>query len=314
MSEPEIIGAVVQKSLEEISPELRKKLLQKEIFNRWEEIFKTLADKIFPVQIQGETLIVTSTDGAVLDALKFGAENFVKLINEKISPGMPIISDIKFGRSFDTPQIKKLPAKTETDEIKIELTPEEIAECEKKVAAVEDETQRKILLETALSYEKSQKRKLQLGWHKCKCCNVLCPPKEILCNVCTVKERERMIKEIRKIFIAAPETPFREIQQKIIRQFPHLYKECTLEKIESARMDLILQRASKISYGDTTSDEVIFLVRLIRQLPQEKLTDAIINRTLQEFKFNLADLPKFEKHTFTKLEKFSAKKIPLQKS
>ena len=314
MSEPEIIGAVVQKSLEEISPELRKKLLQKEIFNRWEEIFKTLADKIFPVQIQGETLIVTSNDGAVLDALKFGAENFVKLINEKISPGMPIISDIKFGRSFDTPQIKKLPAKTETEEIKIELTPEEIAECEKKVAAVEDETKRNFLLESFLSYEKSQKRKIQLGWHKCKCCNVLCPPKEILCNVCTVKERERMIKEIRKIFIAAPETPFREIQQKIIRQFPHLYKECTLEKIESARMDLILQRASKISYGDTTSDAVIFLVRLIRQLPQEKLTDAIINRTLKEFKFNLADLPKFEKHTFTKLEKVSAKKIPLQKS
>ena len=309
MSELENVGAVLQKSLEEISPELRKKLLQKEIFNRWHEIFTTLADKISPVKIQGETLIVTSTDGAVMDMLKFGAENFVKMINEKISPGMPIISDIKFGRSFNPPPIKKFPVKNKVVEKEIELTAEEIANCEKKVAAVEDETQRKFLLETFLSFEKSQKRKLQHGWHKCKLCNVLCPSKEIICNVCAVKERGRMNTEIRKIFLTAPETPFREIQQKIARQFPHLYKECTLEKIESARMDLILQQASKISYGDTTSDAVIFLVRLIRQLPREKLTDAIINRTLKEFKFNFADLPPLPNYEFSKQKNFKAKKV-----
>ena len=289
MSELENIGAVLQKTLEEISPELRKKILQKQIFKRWNEIFKSLADKISPVKIQDDTLIVTSTDGAVMDMLKFGAENFVKLINDKISPGMPIISKIKFGKSFDVPQVKKIPAKIQPDEIKIELTPQEISDCEKKVAAVNDENLRQILLETALSYAKSQKLKLLRGWHKCKICNVLCPPNETLCNVCTVKERGRMISEIRKIFVTAPETPFREILQKITRQFPYL--DCTLEKIESARMDLILQHAAKVSYGDTTSDAAIFLVRLIRQLPREKLTDAIINRTLKEFKFNLADLP-----------------------
>ena len=112
-----------------------------------------------------------------------------------------------------------------------------------------------------------------------------------------------MIQEIRKIFIAAPETRFREIQQKIIRQFQYFHEECTLEKIESARMDLILQQASKVSYGDTTSDAAKFLVQLIRQLPREKLTDAIINRTLKEFKFNLANLPPFPKYEFSKFEK-----------
>ena len=78
-------------------------------------------------------------------------------------------------------------------------------------------------------------------------------------------------------------------------------------------MDLILQRAAKISYGDTTSDAVIFLVCLIRQLPREKLTDGIIKRTLKEFKFNFADLPPFNEYNFSKLEKRSIKKIPLQK-
>ncbi len=310
MSEPENVGVILQKTLEKINPELRKKLLQKEIFRRWHEIFTTLADKISPVKIQGDALIVTSNDSAVKDMLKFGAENFVKLINEKISPDLPIISTIKFGINFDAAPTLKIPTQTKPAEIQIELTQEEIAECEMQVATVADENLKKILLETLLSRAKSQKRKIKLGWHKCKICDLLCPPKEILCNICTVKEREKMVSAIRKIFCTAPETPFREIQQKIIRQFPHLYEECTLEKIDAARMDLILQRAAKISYGDTTSDAAIFLVQLIRQLPREKLTDAIINRTLKEFKFNLADLPPLKDYKFSKSKKLTSKKIP----
>lgn len=307
MSKIEIIGAVIQKNLAE-NPNLRKKLLQQEIFNRWSEILPTFSNRIFPVKIQGDTLIVDSNDSATKDTLKFGAPNLVKLINKKISPGLPIISAIKFGRRFeDSPPVqKKLPIKN-VEEIK--LTPEEIAACEKKVAAIVDENRRQFLLEIFLSYAKSQKRKLQRGWHKCKLCNVLCPPKEILCNVCAVKERGRMYRAIRKIFCDAPETSFQEIQQKIIQEFPHLQAECTFEAIESARMDLISQQAKKISYGDTNSDAVKFLVRLIRQLPLEKLTPQIIKRTLEEFKFNLADLPPFDKLKFSKLKNRSIKKF-----
>jgi len=306
LGEPEIVGAVLQKSLAD-NPELRKKLLQKEIFNRWQEIFPAFADKFFPVKIDGETLIVDSNDSAFKDMLKFGAPDFIQKINEKISPGLPIISKIKFGKSFEDipPPLKKNSAPKIWEEI--QLSAEEIDECKKKVAAVADKTQRQFLLETILSCKKAEKRKLKSGWHKCKFCNLLCPPKEILCNICAVKERGRMIQEIRKIFIAAPETHFREILQRITRQFPYL--NCTLETIESARMDLILQKAAKISYGDTESDAAKFLVQLIRQLPREKLTDAIINRTLKEFKFNLADLPPLPKYEFAKPQKRSIKKI-----
>ena len=219
---------------------------------------------------------------------------------------MPIISDIKFGKGFAAPPpVKEIPAEPVQEEII--LTPEEIAECEEKVSAVNDENLRQTLLETMLSYVKSQKRKVKNGWHKCKLCNVLCPPKENICNICAIKERERMVKAIRKIFLTAPETHFREIQQRMARQFPYL--ECKLETIESARMDLILQYAAKVSYGDTTSEAAKFLVRLIRQLPSEKLTNAIIIRTLREFKFNLTDLPPLPKYEFSKPISSSIRKI-----
>ena len=247
----------------------------------------------------------------ILEIPDFASLSSVSKLLDNLS-GFSIISEIKLGKSFDKPPrlIKKIQAPKKIDEIK--LTPAEISTGEKKVAAV-PEDRKKFLLETILSYQKAEKRKIQGGWHKCKCCNLLCPPNEILCNICLVKEREKLKGAIRKIFIDAPETPFREIQQQIIQEFPHLQKECTLEKIESARMDLILQRAQKISYGDTNSDAAIFLVRLIRQLPAEKLTDEIIKRTLKEFKFNLADLPPLPKYEFSKLEKRAIKKVPLQK-
>ena len=308
MSEPEIVSAVIQKNLAE-NPKLRKKILQQTIFNRWQEIFPNFADKIFPVEIQQETLIVDSNDNAFKDMLKFGAQEFVQKINEKISPAFPIISKIKFGKRFNNPPpLPKFPAQKIPVEIEVELTPAEIAECEKKVSIIADENRRKILLETILSCVKAEKRKIQNGWHKCKFCNLLCQPKEIFCNICAVKELEKMRKEIRQIFCAAPETSFQEIQKKIIQQFPHLQKKCTLETIESARMDLILQRAAKISYTDTNSDAVIFLVQLIRQLPRQNLTPEIIKNTLEEFKFNFADLPPFQKLNFSKLNNHKLKK------
>lgn len=310
MSLPEFIGAVLQKSLNESNPQLRRKLLQQQIFSRWHEIFKTLADKLSPVEIQGDTLFVTSADSSIRDLLKFAANNFVNLINDKISPELPIISHIQFSRTFAPPPFAKLPAKVTAVKKSVALTPSEIESCKNQVAAITDETQRAIFFQTLLSLAKSQKRKLQSGWLKCQLCNSLCPPNDSICPVCKVKERGRMSAEIRKIFCNAPETPFREIQQEIIRQFPYLQNECTLENIESARMDLILQRAAKISYGDTKSDAVIFLVRLIRQLPREKLTEKIIADTLKEFKFNLADLPPLPKYEFSKIEKRTIKKIP----
>ena len=292
MSELERIDKVLYKTLAK-NPNLRRKFLQAEIFYRWKELFPQFANSISPAKIQDETLILYSNDNALKDMLKFRAADFIQQINEKISPVIPIISDLKFGK-IKPPKLifpKKKPKKIIAPKFEEpELTAEEISECEKKVADVKNEIQRQILLETFLSYAKAEKRKLQRGWHKCKLCNSLCPPNDILCNVCTVKERERLQKTIRKIFCAAPETPFQKVQEKILIQFPYLQKECTLATIEFARSGLILQRAAKVSYGDSTSDAAIFLVCLIRQLPRHKLTQQIIDDTLKDFQFNLADL------------------------
>lgn len=311
MSEPEIIGDVIPKSLNEVDATLRKKILQQELVSRWKNIFGDVASELEFVKLDGGVLVIASQNSAVRDYIKYGASKFVEKINAQMGLGDDFVTKIEFGRNFNPPP--EIPAKSPAPEknppVEVELTAEEIADCEKKAAVLSDEEQRKIVLETLLSYAKAEKSKLQCGWHKCRFCELLCPPEKVICDVCKVKERERLHKKIRRIFHDAPWTTFHEVQEKISAEFPYIAEECTLDAIESARMDLILQAAARVSYGDTTSNAAKFLVMLIRQLPREKLTPPIINRTLKEFHFNLADRPPFDEYDFRKMPSRNSRKI-----
>ncbi len=309
MSQPTSIKDILASSLPNLDKSLRQKMLQQEILRHWDDIFGKFADKIMPVRFDGDVLFINSNDNSLNDMLKYSLPNLVSRINALV--GSQFIAQIKFSGKIGAEIIppKKNPAPVEnTNAQKVSLTAEEISELEAKVADVENLLARQKRLDYLISFAIAQKKKIQCGWHKCALCDVLCKPEEIICNVCVVKERERMQREIRRIFCDAPETPFRAVQEKICESVPYLKSECTLEKIEAARMDLILQTAARVSYGDMSSERAKFLVSLARQLPVDKLTPAIISRTLHEFRFNLADLPKVETQGFSKLPKGLSRK------
>lgn len=296
MPEPEHIKKIMPRAY----PLLQQKILQNDIFTHWEEMFPKIAKKVSPVKVKDETLFVYTEDNSFKNMFKFNEWYFVSTINEKFAPvGIKLISKIKFSKYLKDPITpvapKKRKPKIEIDNFQTELTPEEIAECKKKSSFFTEEKQRETLFELLLAYTGSQKIKLGKGWHKCKLCNLLCRPKEIFCDICTIREREKMKKAIRQMFLDAPETPFFKIQQTIGKQFPDFIKECTFETINFARMELISQKAAKVPYNDQTSADAKFLVRLIRQLPERKLTPQIIEKTLRDFRFNLANLPEYFK-------------------
>lgn len=301
MSELETIANILPLSLGEVDPALRKRILGLEIRRRWNEIFGTLANDLAFVKLDGKTLVLESQNSAVRDAFKYGARILIDRVNAVIRREEDFVDRIEFGRNLDPPPAlptqKTAPAPKPAE---VELTADEIAACEQQAAAISDPDLRKSVLETLISCAKAEKSRRQNGWHKCQLCDRLCPPREQICDICRVKERERLHKRIRRIFYEAPWTPFREIQEKIRAEFTYLKSYCTLDEIEAARMDLILQVAARVPYGDTSSDAAKFLVMLARQLPREKLTLPIINRTLHEFRFNLADRPPFEALEFAR--------------
>ena len=171
----------------------------------------------------------------------------------------------------------------------VELSDAEIAEREKNVAEIKNPKLKKIALESFIAQKKVRKIKIANGWHKCKCCDTLCSPGKIVCENCRIKERNKMREAIRHSFSKNPTANFFEVLNEVKKIFPHIAEEISVEIVRSERTALITALAAKVSVGDTKSDAAKFLTQLYRQLPKEKLTDAVIARALKELRFNLAN-------------------------
>ena len=318
MSELEIASQVIQKSLSQIDKSVKQKIDLQFIFLRWREFVGNFADKIYPVEIKGKTLILHSNNSTLKDKFKYRVKTLIQKINSTF--GEEVIDKIIFGMNFAAQ--KNLAAKSKADikpapaevsNAEVTLTDDEIAECKKKADVIENPERRQMLFNCLVTKKKADKSKKISAWHKCALCENLCSPAEILCDICQIYERRKMVDAVRQIFYDAPETKFRDVQKQLVEKMPHMKSICTLTFIESARMSLIQQTARRLSFGDTESDLAKFLVRLVRQLPEDALTEKIIDRTLHEFRFDLADRPAFKPQTFSKYnstKKFQQPKPP----
>lgn len=308
MSEFEAVDGVLIRTIEKLPKNLNEKLLRIEIFRRWKEIAESLSKQILPMGIKNKTLILYASNPVVKDNMKFLANNIVEKINSTIGNGEKIIERITFGKSFEKPDEslediinpkfeKKINDKkiSPADLKKINLTDEEISECEKKLPKIQDEQRRKELLETFLNRAKLRKWRIKNGWHKCKICDELCEPNKIICDFCKIKEREKMRKKIRRIFYDLPWTNFKVVQKQIWEEMPHMADECNLTVIESVWSSLLRETAARVSFGDKTSLDAKFLVMLFKQVDEKNLTEKLISRTLNELRFNLANQPTIKK-------------------
>ena len=262
-----------------------------------EDVDKSIAAQVKPVKIEHGVLFVCSQSSAFKDQLKFLAEEIIDKINENF--GQEVVKKIRLTQTFqiaDMPPEIKMPAQIEKPQIKLEditLTDEEIKHCKELSEKFSDVKLRGIFFETLLTQTRGRKFRLAKGWHKCKKCESLCPPEENFCAVCFMQEREAMVKALFKIFYDAPWLKAWDARKILLKQMPHMAKECSEAAVESARATLIQRIASRVRFGDEKSSEALRLVMLAKRLPEEKLTPAIIKRALSELQFNLAEGGKF---------------------
>lgn len=274
-----------------------QKFLAAEMIYHWRELVdENISAKVKPVKLEHGVLLVAVESSAYRDQLKFWAEEIIDAINARF--GELLVKEIRPAQSFlvaNMPPEKFLPPVVDKPQLKLEditLSAEEILRCQERARNVSNEKLREMVLQTLLSQAKVQKFRLASGWHKCLKCDSLCKPKEILCDLCTIKEREAMVNALFRIFYDAPWLKAWEAQKILLEEMPHMKGECLLAIVESARTSLIQKVASKVRFGDETSPDALKLVALKKRLPPEKLTPAIISRALNELQFNLAEQPK----------------------
>ena len=295
MSELENISAVMVKSLQSYSANFRKKILSHTIFTCWKEIAAPLAEDIFPIKVENQTIILYAKNTAAKDNFKYIAKDILDAANKIVGGGEEVYKKFDYAKNFDKPNRtaekilskKKFSAAKKISVADVKLTAAEIAECEKNVAEIKNPEIKKIALASFITQKKSYKLKIKSGWHKCKICESLCPPEEIICEVCRISERDKMRRTIRQIFLKNPCAKFFDVLNEVKKIFPHLAEEIFISTVTSERSALIKSFASKISFSDTKSEDAKFLVQLYKQLPKDKLTDAIIKRAFNELRFNL---------------------------
>lgn len=298
------IDQILQEKMRSLGEENYKRFLCNGVLYHWDELVdENISAQVKPVTIEHGVLFVNVENSAFKDQLKFYAEEIIDAINENFAEEEPLVKEIRLATGYqiaNMPPEKKSPAQVEEPADKLEkiiLTDEEIKRCEEEAGKISNETLRSTVLETLLSQAKLNKYQLKNGWHKCAECETLCPPKEIFCEVCRIKAREAMVNELFKIFYDEPCLKTQDAQKLLLKKMPHMREECSLPAVESARTSLIQKIASHIRFGDEESPEVLKLVMLEKRLPPDKITPAIIKRTLYDMQFNLSETPKFPRRS-----------------
>ena len=288
-----------------------KKFLCNELIQTWDKLIDAdIAEKVRPVTIERDVLFVDVKNSAFKDQLKFFAEEIVDAINDAFKQEPPLVKEVKIAKGF---QIAEMPpekisesAQVEKPQVTLEqiiLTDEEIQRCQARAEKFSDDSLRETVLQTLMSQVRIQKFRLANGWHKCRNCDKLCPPQEIFCEVCRIKERNLMIEELFRIFYDEPWLKALDAQKILLDRMPHMRDECQPDVIESARTSLIQKIAGGIRFGDEESPDVLKLVMLEKRLPPDKITPAIIRRTLMDLQFNLAEQPKVQRYLLKILRK-----------
>lgn len=276
-----------------------KKFLCKEMIRHWDKIVdESISAYVKPVTIEHGILFVDVANSAFKDQLKFLTEEIIDAVNENFGAEL-FVKEIKLAKAFqvaDLPPEENFSAQIEQSELTLEdvtLTAEEIQLCKEQAEKISDPKLRLIVSDTLSARLRMNKFRLATGWHKCAKCDKLCPPDEMFCEVCSVKERAAMTETLFEIFYDKPWLKTADAQKILLEKMPHMRRECSFDVIESARTSLIQRIASGVRFGDDSSPDALKLVMLEKRLPPEKLTPAIIKRALSDLQFNLSGLPRY---------------------
>lgn len=287
-----------------LGSDVYQKFLHREIIEKWEQLVGAdIAAKVRPIAIEFGVLYVDLPSSAWKDQLKFFTEEIFDALNENFPQSESLVKEIRIAKSFQVaanPPPQKFSPEESAAPVTIDeiiLTDEEVARCRSQATKKFPEGKlRETVFQTLLAQARVQKFRLATGWHKCKRCETLCPPEEIFCEACKIRERETMLAELFKIFYDAPQIKTRDAQKILLERMPHMRRECSPDVIESARTSLIQKVAGRVRFGDEKSPDVLKLVALEKRLPLEQLTPAIIRRTLIDLQFNLSEQPKLQRY------------------
>jgi len=241
----------------------------------WREI---VGDKIsahaHPVSIQRDLLFVAVSNPVWCHHLSMMKEDIITKINSYI--GDRLIRDIRFQAGYlanrqNEDNTKKIDNyKYSLHKIKLENS--ELNTIKEIAHAVNDEELQQKVIRVMKKDIALKKYRAQEKWHDCKRCKALCPPEEIYCQVCTLEIKSEVKSEIYKILIETPWLKFNELSK---------YINCKYNDFKDVKDRIMASLINEIAAGNDDKIKLLTLVMLTTGIKPEEITDALINKTLE---------------------------------
>lgn len=266
---------------------LTKQFNAQSVIVHWQEIAgDEIASHSWPISIQRGVLLLAVNNPVWSHHLMMLKPMLIDKINTYLNE--KLVVDIR----FQAGNLKKYQNNQEDGEVIALLQPaklnsEELAAMWQATEAIQDDSLRKKCYYVLIKQTALNKAKEQAGWKSCIRCNVLVPPGQNYCTVCSIELKQETRKAITKLLTEAPWLTYQEICQFIPcspRQF-HTAKKRLVHKLIHALFEPGLD---KLNQGT--------LVMLMTGVKPGRINDTMVDTVINKIKVRLAEKVRRKNH------------------
>jgi hypothetical protein len=258
---------------------IKKRYNAESVICHWREIVgDKIATHACPAAVHGTLLVISVTNSAWCHHLSMFKGQIISKINSFV--GEKLITDIRFQAGYfknyqneDNTDNNEFVLQSAMDRVR--LDDDDCSQIDAVVNQVADDQLRRRLRQFVQKQFKLKQVRLRQAWHQCAKCTAFCPADKVYCTSCEIKDRHERALQIHKLLLEAPWLNYNECSK---------YIECTHHEFLLARDDLREQLERRFYAGQDDRTFVLTLVMLITHLKPDKVTEMIIEATLEKIR------------------------------
>lgn len=167
------------------------------------------------------------------------------------------------------------------------LNSEELAALWQATAAIQDDSLRKKCYYVLIKQTALHKAKQQEGWKSCKRCNVLVPPAQVYCTVCSIECKQETKQAITKLLTEAPWLTYKEVCQ---------FVPCSPRQFHAAKKRLVHKLIHALFQPGWDKLNEATLVMLMTGVKPGRINDTMVDTVIGKIKVRLAEKVRRKSH------------------
>ncbi|WP_371375755.1 DciA family protein [Sporomusa aerivorans] len=253
----------------------------------WQEIAgDEIASHAWPISIQRGVLLLAVNNPVWSHHLMMLKPVIIEKINKFLNE--KLVYDIR----FQAGNLQKYQNQEEDEENSTKLRPakltsDELAAVWQQTEAIQDDSLRKKCYYVLIKQTALTKAKQNDGWQSCKRCNILVPPGQGLCTVCSMEFKKEKTEAITKLLTEAPWLTYQEMLQ---------YVPCNAREFHTAKKRLVHKLIHSLFDPGWDKLNEATLVMLMTGIKPARINQTLVDTVIGKIKMRLAEKVRRKSH------------------